>query len=77
MPFGRRMTTTLAQALLLAYATRPACVYSLLPSIDTLVVADQLPSVGPGWSTMFFALTVPPVMSPACALICSLPSATE
>jgi hypothetical protein len=55
----------------------PACVYSLLPSIDTLEVADQLPSVGPGWSTMFFALTVPPVMSPDCALICSLPSATE
>jgi hypothetical protein len=55
----------------------PAWVYSFVPSIDTLDVADQLPFVGAGWSTMFFALTVPPVMSPLWALICSLPSASE
>ena len=48
-----------------------------MPSIDTFVVADQVPSVGACWSTTFLALTVPPVMSPPCALICSLPSVTE
>ena len=55
----------------------PACVYSLLPSIDTLVVTDQLPSVGPGCRMMFFALTVPPVMSPPTALMFSLPPLSE
>ena len=48
-----------------------------MPSIETLDVIAQLPLVGPGWSTMFFALTSVPVMSPLAALICSLPPASE
>ena len=36
-----------------------------------------VPSVGAGWSRMFLALTVPPVMSPLAALMASLPPLTE